>query len=92
MSLASHGFVIYSLVHLILLLRSHVDLDDILVLYMTDCCMTTLSCLTACCMSMWDTHVSPYLEILSLDRSIFLDCVLDWRLVAPCLLFDRASD
>ena len=83
-------FLLYiHLAHLILLLRLCIDMDDVHVLCMTDCCMTIL---IACYMSMWDTHVSPYLQILSLGRSIFLDCVFDWRLVAPYLLVDRASD
>ena len=37
MSLVSHG----SFVHLIFLLRLCVDMDDILVICMIDCCMTT---------------------------------------------------
>ena len=41
MSLFYHGLLYIHLVHLILLLRSCVDLDGILVLCMTDCCMTT---------------------------------------------------
>ena len=40
MSLVSHGSL-YNLVHLIFLLRLCVDIDDILVLCMIDCCMTT---------------------------------------------------
>ena len=61
MSLVSHGLLYIHLVHLILFLRSCEDLDGIIVLCMNDCCMTTLSCLTACCMSMWDTLLSSYL-------------------------------
>ena len=41
MSLASLGLLYIHLVHLILLLRLHIDLDDIIVLCMTDRCMTT---------------------------------------------------
>ena len=40
MSLVSYGLLYIHLVHLILLLRSCVDLDGILVLCMTNCCMT----------------------------------------------------
>ena len=41
MSLVSHGLLYIHLVHLILMLRSCVDLDGILVLCMTNCYMTT---------------------------------------------------
>ena len=41
MSLVSHGSLYIHLVHLIFLLRLCVDMDDILVLCMIDCCMTT---------------------------------------------------
>ena len=41
MSLVSHGSLYIHLVHLIFLLRWCVDMDDILVLCMIDCCMTT---------------------------------------------------
>ena len=61
MSLVSHGLLYTHHVHLLFLLRSSVDLDDIFVFCMTDCCMTTPSCLIACCMSMWDTLISLYL-------------------------------
>ena len=40
-SLVSHGSIYIHLVHLIFLLRLCVDMDDILVLCMIDCCMTT---------------------------------------------------
>ena len=41
MSLVSHGSLYIHLVHLIFLLRLCVDMDDILVLCMINCCMTT---------------------------------------------------
>ena len=41
MSLVSHDSLYIHLVHLIFLLRLYVDMDDILVLCMIDCCMTT---------------------------------------------------
>ena len=41
MSLVSHGSLYIHLVHLIFLLRWCVYMDDILVLCMIDCCMTT---------------------------------------------------
>ena len=41
MSFVSHGLLYIHLVHLIFLLRLCVDMDDILVLCMIDCCMTT---------------------------------------------------
>ena len=41
MSLVSHGSLYIHLIHLIFLLRLCVDMDDILVLCMIDCCMTT---------------------------------------------------
>ena len=40
-SLVSHGSLYIHLVHFIFLLRLCVDMNDILVLYMIDCCMTT---------------------------------------------------
>ena len=41
MSFVSHGSLYIHLVHLIFLFRLYVDMDDILVLFMIDCCMTT---------------------------------------------------
>ena len=41
MSLVSRGSLYIHLVHLIFLLRLCVDMNDILVLCMIDCCMTT---------------------------------------------------
>ena len=41
MSLVSHGSLYLHLVHLIFLFRLCVHMDDILVLCMIDCCMTT---------------------------------------------------
>ena len=40
MSLVSHGSLYIHLIHLILLLRLCVDMDDILMFCMTECCMT----------------------------------------------------
>ena len=59
MSLVSHGSLYIHLVHLIFLLRLCVDMDDILVLCMIDCCMTThllLDCI------LWTRifHVRPH--------------------------------
>ena len=51
MSLVSHSSL-YNIVHLIFLLRLCVDMDDILVLCMIDCCMTThllLDCMLLVC-------------------------------------------
>ena len=42
-------------IHLVSLLRLCVDLDYMLVLLHD----YPLSCLIVCCLSMWDTHVSP---------------------------------
>ena len=72
MSLVSHGSLYIHLVHLIFLLRLCVDMDDILVLWMIDYCMTTHILLTTCCLSMWDTHLSPYLQLPSLGRLCLL--------------------
>ena len=41
MSFVSHGLLYIHIVHLIFPLRLCVDMDDILVLCMIDCCMTT---------------------------------------------------
>ena len=41
MSLVSHGLLYIHLAHLIFMLRWCVDMNDILVLCMTNCCMTT---------------------------------------------------
>ena len=93
MSLVSHCLLYTHHVHLILLLRLCVDMDDIPVLCMTVCCMTTFPCMIACRMSIWGAHVSPYLQTSSLGRlCVSWFCVCSWRLVAPCLLFDRARD
>ena len=43
MSLVSHGSLYIHLVHLIFLLRLCIDMNDILMLCMIDCCMTTPS-------------------------------------------------
>ena len=49
-----------------------VDLDDIHVLCMTLYCMTSLiPCDCMSCLSMWDTHLSPYLQFPSLVRPYF---------------------
>ena len=47
--------------YLILLLRLYVDMDDVHVLCMTNYCMHASDMLDCMLMSMWDTHVSPYL-------------------------------
>ena len=49
-----------------------VDLDDICVLCMTVYCMTPLIlCDCMGCFSMWDTHLSSYLQVLSLGQPCF---------------------
>ena len=55
MSLVSHGLLYIHLGHLILLLRSCVDLDDVLVLCMIDCCMT-VSHLLDCILHVYGGH------------------------------------
>ena len=50
-----------------------VDLDDIYLFCMTVCCMTSLiSCDCMSCLSMWDTHLSLYLQFPSLGWPCFL--------------------
>ena len=54
------------------LLSLCVDLDDIHVLCMIVCCITSLfPCDCMSCLSMWDTHLSPYLQVSSLDQHCF---------------------
>ena len=49
-----------------------VDLDDIYLFCMTVCCMTSLiPCDCMSCLSMWDTHLSPYFQVPSLGRYCF---------------------
>ena len=55
MSLVSHGSLYIHLVHLIFLLRLCVNMDDILMLCMTDCCMTT-SLLLDCMLLVYVGH------------------------------------
>ena len=81
------------LAYLILLLGLCVDMDEVLVLCMTDCCMTA-SHLLDCMLHVYVGHMCiPFTSKspVSID-SISLDCVFGWRLGAPCLLFNRASD
>ena len=73
MSLVSHGLLYIHLIHLIFLLRLCVDMDDILVLCMIDCCMTT-HLLLDCMLLVWDTHLSPYLQLPSLSRLCVFCC------------------
>ena len=72
MSLVSHGLLYIHLAHLVFLLRLCVDMDDILVLCMIDCCMTTHLLLDYMFLSMWDIHLSPYLQLPSLCRLCLL--------------------
>ena len=55
MPLVSHGSLYIHLIHLILLLRLCVDMDDIFVLCMTDCCMTA-SHLPDCMLHVYVKH------------------------------------
>ena len=49
-----------------------VDLDDICLFCMTVCCMTSLiPCDCMSCLSMWDTHLSPYFQVPSLGQPCF---------------------
>ena len=62
--------------------------------YLHDClvhdCSFSMWCMY--CLSMWDTHLSPYLQLPSLGRSCFpWSRIMIWDLLL-CLLFDRASD
>ena len=64
---------IYSSWFLYFLLSLCVDLDDIHVLCKTIYCMTFLIlCDCMSCLSMWDTHLSLYLQLPSLSRPCFL--------------------
>ena len=75
--------------------RLCVDFDDILVLLMIACCMITLL-LLYCMLLVCVGHTSIPLSQIPWSRStlsLLLLCLMfDWRLVAPCLLFNRASD
>ena len=66
------------------LLSLCVYLNDIQVFCMFVCCMTSLlPCDCMSCLSMWDTHLSPCLQLSSLGRPCFLwSLVFDMRLVA----------
>ena len=49
-----------------------VDLDDIYLFCMTICCMTShILCDCMSCLSMWDTHLSHYLQVPSLGQHCF---------------------
>ena len=62
----------YSSWLLYFLLSLCVDLDDIHVLCMTVYCMTSfLPCDCMSCLSMWDTHLSPCLQVPSLGQPCF---------------------
>ena len=83
-------FLLYvHLAHLILLLRLCVDMDNIPALCMTVRCMTTF--LMYDCLS--HVHMYPLISkpLVSVDF-VSLGFVFGWRLVAPSLLVDRASD
>ena len=57
---------------IILLPSLCVDMSDIHVLCMTICCMTfLLPCGCMSCLSMWDAHLSPYLQVPSLNWPCF---------------------
>ena len=74
-------------------IRLCVDLDDIYLFSMTVCCMTSLiSCDCMSCLSMWDTHLSPYSQDPSLGRHCFPGSRIWYETCLLCLLFDRASD
>ena len=58
--------------YLVFLLSLCVALDDVPALFLTVCCMTTLllfDCMS--CLSVWDTHLSPYLQLPRDDRLCF---------------------
>ena len=88
MSLVSHGSLYIHLVHLIFLLRLCVDMDDILVLCMIECCMTThlfgslyihlvhLIFLLRLCVDMDDILVL-----------CMIDCCMTTHLLLDCMLF-----
>ena len=66
-----HGACYHCQIFLSISLR--VDLDDIYMFCMTVCCMTSLvPCDCMSCLSMWDTHLSPYFPVPSLGRQCFL--------------------
>ena len=71
--------------------RLCVDFDDILVLLMIACCMITLL-LFYCMLLVCVGHTSIPLSQIPWSRStlsLLLLCLMfDWRLVAPCLLFN----
>ena len=74
MSLVSHGSLYIHLVDLIFLLRLCVDMDDILVLCMIDCCMTTNLLLNCMLLVYVGPHLSPYLQLPSLGRLCVFCC------------------
>ena len=73
MSLVSHGSLYIHLVDLIFLLRLCVDMDDILVLCMIDCCMTT-HLLLDCMLLVYVGHIYPLISnsLVSVDYVSFV--------------------
>ena len=59
------------------LLSLCVALDDISTYCLTTCCMTRVLLLDCICLLMWDTNLSPYLQLSSLDRLYSFGLVLD---------------
>ena len=73
MSLVSHGSLYIHLVDLICMLRLFVDMDDILVLCMIDCCMTT-HLLLNCMLLVYVGHIYPLISnsLVSVDYVSFV--------------------
>ena len=85
MSLVSHGLLYNYLVHLILLLRPCVDLDGILVLCMTNCCMTPL--LLDCMLHVYLGHTCiPFISksLVSVDLYFLVMCLVGDLLLISC--------
>ena len=74
MSLVFHCLFYTHHVHLILLLRLCVDMDDILVLCMIDCCMTTHLLLDCMLLVYVGTHIYPLISnsLVSVDYVSFV--------------------
>ena len=70
--------------YLVFLFSLCVTLNDIFVHCMSACCMTNLF-LFKCmyCLSVWDTQLSPYFQLASLDRPF-----LSFVLMFDCLVGD----
>ena len=77
MSLVSHGLLYIHLVHVILLLRSCVDLDGILVLCVTNYCMTT-PLLTDCMFHVYVGHTRIPLSLNPQSQPIYLSWLFVW--------------